>query len=159
MAQLCHCHDEEENIILLLIENWSGWSRINREPPKKQVCNELEAGETQSSVFYIARDWEAAMQEWSPFSRSGTFRHDWSLQLIKWIKIKPSGIKVLWSDDKKKNHPICAQCPAICLEEKRWGFLLQVHSAYSEAWSPLLWASFPANEDGALHNVNGTMKE
>lgn len=65
---------------------------------KKQFCNELEAAGTQVPVFTasmlsITRDWEVAVQEGSHCLRSGTFRHDWSLLLIAWTKIRPSGGK------------------------------------------------------------------
>ena len=44
MAQLCHWHHQEENTNhhLLLRGNWSGWSRVNKKPPKsKSVCQQL----------------------------------------------------------------------------------------------------------------------
>ena len=47
----------------------------------------------QSSLFYITMGWEAAMQEGSPCSRSGTLRLEWSLLLITWTKKRPSGGK------------------------------------------------------------------
>lgn len=39
LAQLRHCHDQEEKAgyHLLLRENRSGLSRVNQEPPKKQL--------------------------------------------------------------------------------------------------------------------------
>ena len=87
MAQLCRCHDHEENTNnhLLLGENWSGWSRVNHKP---QV--------SKSTVKCALHH-----HELRGCSRHAVLKLDRSLLLIAWTEKKKTWRKNLWSDVTK----------------------------------------------------------
>ena len=81
MAQLCYCHNQEENTNyhLLLTEKWWEWWRVNQ---KSTMNYEVLEDRWHCPQSRAAR--EAALKERSPWS--STLKLDWSLLLITQTK-------------------------------------------------------------------------
>ena len=103
MAQWCHCHDQEENTNYhpLLRENWSGWSRVNKNHQKASLQWIRSCWKTAVSVHSHQHDWEVIVLERRPCSRRRTLKLDWSVLSITWTKKKTFWRKTLWSHETK----------------------------------------------------------
>ena len=108
----------------------------SRKPPKgKSAMNKKLLEDRcqcpQSGVFHIIMSWDAALLEWSSWSRRRTLKLHRILLLITWTKKKPSGGKLCGHMKQKSFLP---QWASICSEERRWGLQPQEHKTFCQAW-------------------------
>ena len=135
MAQWCHCHDQEENTNYhpLLRENWSGWSRVNKNHQKaslhlNQKLLEDSCQCPQSSTWlrgYCVR--KKTLLQTSHLKAWLKFAVD---HMDKEKNLLEENSVVTWN----KNWVVWPQWASICSEDRRWGLQPQEHKTFCQAW-------------------------
>lgn len=128
LAQLCHCHNQEENASYHLLRREhlvrSQESTVNRQEAALQwirSCWNTGVSFHSQVCFCNAMHWEPLLQK----------QH-----LQAWLKYeqlrRPYGEKlcVCWN----KTGAVWSQCRGMCLAEERWSLEPQEHRVYCHAW-------------------------